>query len=617
MEIQGKYRFEGNSLDSSGNLNNATTGVYQDELIGKMLVSSTIEIPKDGIDVLNLTVCFNIMWYYIFDNDDIEYFIFKVVDSSNNVIHALSTFNNEIIITLFGNKVFSGSYITTSDISDYITLRFGYNSGNKFYSFESKELSGFSGGASDVTPSNVIDKIQLSGINSVDEFVIGKDDLVDVDFRRMSIGLMPFYSTLTSSKWYGVEFDTTVSSTALKRIGNLDLHGDLPYHSKIRHCLLNNDGTVNYYTHPENQGLKEDGVTPADLSGADGQRMVHFPESYWKFRKEGTKRRVMLSEYPLLGFFRVAEFFVSPDGACMHRPSGKLSSVVTASPDYRGGNNNAAWDLESRTLLQKEATAMSLAAFRNAARLRGPGWEGYNIQGHELITWLIRIEYANLNCQLAYNPVLDANGFRQGGLGPGVTNLISADWTAFNSQYPFLPTGIGASLGNGTGIVPFDMPVEYKTPTVQVQVPVWRGIANPFGHIWKWLDGVLFNFQADDAGGESRLYTAYDRSKFSSTSFADYDYRGLAPRNDGYVRDILFDDMGGFFPSVTTGGSSATYFSDYWYQSVPASGVSLRGCRVGGASLSGAHAGLGCTNSYNAPSDASAPFGSRLCFFGA
>lgn len=425
-----------------------------------------------------------------------------------------------------------------------------------------------------------------------------------------------YLSAVGSLAYYGIEFDTTIAASALTRIGNLDLHRELPYHRRIRHCLLLDNGTVNYYTHADNQALRQNGL-PADLTGADGQRMIKYPESYWRFERAGNKRRVLLSEYALPGFFRVAPFYVSADGACMQRSTGKLASVVNSAADYRGGNNNAAWDSEARTLLQREATAMNLAAFRNAARLRGNGWEAYPLQAHELITWLIRIEYANLNCQLAYTPALDANGFRQGGLGSGVTNLVSADWTAFNSQYPFLPTGIGASLGNGTGIIPFDLPIEYKTPTVQVQVPVWRGLANPFGYIWRWLDGVLLNFQAADAGGESRLYTTYDRSKFSSTGFADYEYRGLTPRNDGYIKEILFDDMGGFLPAVSTGGSSATYFSDYWFQSVPASGVSLRGCLVGGSSNHGANAGLGCAYSYSAPSATNASIGSRLCFFGA
>ena len=47
--------------------------------------------------------------------------------------------------------------------------------------------------------------------------------------------------------YYGVQIDENIASPVLFRIGNLQLHRTLPIQSKMRRCLLKDDGTVNYY----------------------------------------------------------------------------------------------------------------------------------------------------------------------------------------------------------------------------------------------------------------------------------------------------------------------------------------------------------------------------------
>ena len=66
-------------------------------------------------------------------------------------------------------------------------------------------------------------------------------------------------------------------------------------------------------------------------------------------------------------------------------------------------------------------------------------------------------------------------------------------------------------------------------------------------------------------------------------------------------------------PAVV-GGGSTTYWADYHYTNIPASGTVLRGVLFGGLAYDGASAGFGYANSYNAPSVANARIGSRLCF---
>ena len=51
-----------------------------------------------------------------------------------------------------------------------------------------------------------------------------------------------------------------------------------------------------------------------------------------------------MSMVEIPGYHKVEKFYVSAFEATVHRPTNKLSSVINLSPDYRGGNNNAAWD---------------------------------------------------------------------------------------------------------------------------------------------------------------------------------------------------------------------------------------------------------------------------------
>lgn len=53
---------------------------------------------------------------------------------------------------------------------------------------------------------------------------------------------------------------------------------------------------------------------------------------------------------------------------------------------------------------------------------------------------LCYIEYANFDNQAALNTNLTSDGFKQGGLGAGVTNLAWDRWTAFNGNNPIVQT---------------------------------------------------------------------------------------------------------------------------------------------------------------------------------
>lgn len=415
-----------------------------------------------------------------------------------------------------------------------------------------------------------------------------------------------------SPAWYGVEWDVTDSSPDVRRIGNMQMHRDLPVQSQMRGCLLDDNGVVLKY-------LNADDWTSETLDGSAGQVMVQAPvDFYWRFEKDGNIRRVKFATTRLPGFKRTPQGFISAHEATVQRSTNKLCSVVNTDPDYRGGSNKAEWDGTYRSLLGMPATSISRTSFRTYARNRkqdSTEWNCMTYDFQKLLYWLFVVEYATLNTQKPVNTEKDANGFSQGGLGNGVTTWDWTAWSNHNGNHPLIPCGVTNKLGNNSGEVAFQITLSDNT-NKEFKVARYRGVENPFGHVWQWTDGLNLRISANtSAGGDglSRIFTCSDPAKFSDTGYDGYKYIGDAPRAEGYMKDIVFGEDGDIMP-ISTGGSTTTYFCDYWYTSIPDSGESLRGVLFGGSANHGANAGFGYAYSHNAPSYTSANFGSRLCF---
>lgn len=429
------------------------------------------------------------------------------------------------------------------------------------------------------------------------------------------IGVGNTKPTFAYDYYYGIEWNATVSNPKPTRIGKMELHKELPLQSLMRRCILKDNGTVNYYLHA-NDSTKRDNGAAANLTGADGQYMVELPDMYVRFETDGDISRHLQSTEPLPGFTLWRKDYVSAVEATVQRSTTTLCAVVNDDADYRGGNNNSAWDGTYRTLLGRPATAISLTNFRAYARKRGSTeWNCNLYQTHKKLWWLFAVEYANFNSQDTFNAQLDENGYHQGGLSSGVTTLNGTKWSNFNSYYPFVPCGTTNSLGNHSGIVEFAMPDEYD-PGVEtkVNVPSYRGVENPFGHIWKWTDGCKCLIQSETDGGLSEFYVCDDPAAFTSSGVVNYELRGNLPRKEGYVKKMILGEHGEIMP-LEVGAGSTTYFCDYFYTNIPSSGVSERGVLFGGAANNGSAAGFVSAAANAAAAYANADFGSRLCFY--
>jgi len=417
---------------------------------------------------------------------------------------------------------------------------------------------------------------------------------------------------LLESNAYGVRFDTTAAATTCTRIGNLTNHVLLPIQNKIKRCLLNDAGNVLTYLKSDNSLLKPDG-TAATLDGTAGQVMVEIPDFYYKSWSDGNFYNVMISEYAITDYTKISKHYIGAFKAGLQRSNSKLGSFINLGVDFRGGNNNAAWDAAANTLLGKPATQLSLTNFRTYARNRGARWQAMPFAAKTAFNILYLVEYVNRNSQAAFNAALTAEGYKQGGLGDGVTNVNSTNWNTFSLYYPIIPTGKTITLGNASGSVNHTV-VGFTGGDITVPVNSYRGIENPFGDIWEWCDGVLFNVQAADSGAQSIVYVCDLPANYADTITGNYRQVGLLSRVSGYITKAIGGSECILLPAESSGGSSSTFFPDYLDQSIPATGSAVRGLLVSALAIDGASAGLWYAYTNSTPASAYAYFGSRVCF---
>lgn len=404
---------------------------------------------------------------------------------------------------------------------------------------------------------------------------------------------------------YGVEWDTASSSPDGVRVGNMQLHRELPIQSKLRGVILDNNGGIKKYLNNSNwSNINAEYLTESV--------MTEIPEHWYKLYQYGTKFRMMLSAIPLPGYSHINQFYISSFESGIDRSSSTLISsygVGSTNVNKRGGDNTAEWDSTYRSLLGRPVTNLTRDQFRQAARKRGSGWEMYTYNAHKILFWLFAVEYATLDSQKPFNAQKDANGFAQGGLGPGPTQM--KDWTNFNNANPLIPCGYTNEFGNGSGEKAYVVKNASGGTHATLMANRYRGIENPFGHIWKYTDGANIQVTTGDAG-LSILWTTDEPSNFSDTSYTGYDKKGNICRTNGYAKKMLLGEDGDIV-ATEVGGSSSTYRCCYYFTNT------LDNCMqvvlVGGYADHGSRAGLACVVTADAPSTALRYFGTRLCFF--
>lgn len=420
--------------------------------------------------------------------------------------------------------------------------------------------------------------------------------------QRPSNFVLGNIKTLDAPDWYGVSWSETSSNPDCTRIGNMDMHRSLPIQSMMKGYLYFKDGNPLY------RMLKlNDSWTKCENYSAGGWRdvdtllednninvMIKIPEFWWidDYVESTETHNLKICPHAKPGWHHHKEAYVSAyegyiDGNYYRSCKNKIPSV-----------------------------GFTRSAIRPKARANGLGnsWNIYTYNEHRAICHLFLIEYATRNSQKAVNTALTVEGFRQGGLGSGcTTGTVTINGA---TTYSFIPTGSSDSLGSGSGEVTVTIQQTdssgSNTTTTTRKCNRYRGIENPFGHVWKHTDDVISVYIS---GYGTRFWYKCDSPDHFGDSISNDNpyYKNIAANAvvTGYKTKIVTTSTCDFFALSCNNGSETTYWCDYNWDNTDGS---LHCLLIGGRSNAGGGAGLFGLSSSDGVGVSSANLGSRLTY---
>lgn len=430
--------------------------------------------------------------------------------------------------------------------------------------------------------------VQFSVVSSLPSNVVSRH----ITFNVTSQNLEEF-------DWYGVSWSETSSNPDCTRIGNMDMHRTLPIQSMMKPFDITNiEDTVSEIILPIDDQFQKTSYANATniqwsiVSRDSDNIMIRIPEFwYTDDYVPGTKtHNLKLCPHAKPGWYHHKEAYVSAYE--VYKSGDKLVSVKGQLPTVNFNRTNG----------------------RTWARANGfdgeTKWNLYTYEEHRAICHLFLVEYATRNSQKAVNTELTPEGFRQGGLGSGCTTGTA---TINGAQtWSFMPTGSSDSLGSGSGEVTVTIQQTDQsgsnTSTITRKCNRYRGIENPFGHVWKHTDDVISVY----SNGYRTWYKSVKPDQFTTNKNASYKSLCASTMvSSGYKTEIKATPTCDFFAVSVSGGSETTYWCDYNWDNTDASEHCLL---IGGDSDGGGQAGLFLLYSRAGVGSSGAAIGSRLTY---
>lgn len=402
--------------------------------------------------------------------------------------------------------------------------------------------------------------------------------------------------------WYGVQWSETSSNPDCTRIGNMEMHRTLPIQSMMKgYKVTTKQGNLPYML----RKLEDDwsktiggyygGTHDNNFNGADTNIMVLIPEFWWidDYSPSSKTHNLKICPHAKPGWNHHKEAFV---GA------------------YEGILTNDSFYSRKGVVPSVNVTREKLrTAARNNGNANEYKWNIYTYNEHRAICHLFLVEYATRNSQKAVNTELTPEGFRQGGLGSGCTTGTA---TINGAQtWSFIPTGSSDSLGSGSGEVTVTIQQTDQsgsnTSTITRKCNRYRGIENPFGHIWKHTDDIISKYSIVSGKGYRSWSICENPINFSTNLTTKYTPICIEPVVTGYKTEIVITPTCDFFAHACTNGSESTYWCDYNWDNTDASEHCLL---ISGHSDAGGRAGLFTIASLSGVGHSYADIGSRLTY---
>lgn len=405
--------------------------------------------------------------------------------------------------------------------------------------------------------------------------------------------------TLDAPDWYGVSWSETSSNPDCTRIGNMDMHRTLPIQSMMKPFAFQTQPLYKDQFVPMKENFSEAMYGHVN-NGEAGQVastvnvMIKIPEFWYvdDYTPDTKTHNLKICPHAKPGWYHHKEAYVSAYEAFNFDNKGRLVSMRSVVPTVNFNRTNG------RTWARANG-------FDGEAK-----WNLYTYEEHRAICHLFLVEYATRNSQKAVNTALTVEGFRQGGLGSGCT---TGTVTINGAQtWSFIPTGSSDSLGSGSGEVTVTIQQTdssgSNTSTITRKCNRYRGIENPFGHIWKHTDDIISKYEAP----YRTWYKSVKPDQFATNK--NNSYKPLCSVdnvNTGYKTEIKATPACDFFSMSVSGGSETTYWCDYNWDNTDTSEHCLL---IGGSSGHGGAAGLFSLYSSDGVGGSYATIGFRLTY---
>jgi hypothetical protein len=279
--------------------------------------------------------------------------------------------------------------------------------------------------------------------------------------------------------------------------------------------------------------------------------MVKIPEFYYKIERVGSIFRYYVADGPVdglslhpgsgdnyLGRYEAGEASSGTMGPILASYSGKTQSVSKTRSEFRDRARNMASGFQLRDIA---------------------AWCAYDL--------LYLVEYADWDSQKK--------------IGPGIVNDTAAHKTGETDAMVY-HTGRANSGDNSA--------VQY------------RGIENPWGNVWEWVDGINFNNYAP--------VICTDPTKYADDTTTNYTVAGVPLGGSGSTKTLgISTNLPWAYLPREPGGSETTYIPDSMNSS-----SAWKVLMVGGSRGNSSAAGLFCFHAGNSSSSSGVSIGTRLQF---
>lgn len=430
----------------------------------------------------------------------------------------------------------------------------------------------------------------------------------------------------------GVEVD--LDNNSVKRMGDNQYwsagedYDKSPVYGNRRRCNVTDDGKVVAFYGDE--AYTETGaltVTVGDVAvGTKVQCMVMQPKFYYKripvrlekqvddtYQVKGyhmTKWIDLISPTARDGFklhpaFKKGNeeldyYFIGENDGCLESADGAYdmndNTVTIGSSPYTGIKFSSIAGAKPASGSSKADISKNNALTRDAIRKmcanRGADWIQEDVTIASAEQMLFVVEYATFNIQNCAT------------FGAGVTNLPWVD--NINNS---VPNPANTTLGNGSGKITVNYTHSNGT-AYSVDVPVYRGVKNPFGNIWKFIDGFL---RKHSAGSDCNEAYWQDGSKDFSDTIADYIATGFScATKEGYIKAFGYsEDCDFMYMTSKVGGDSNRPVGDYYYVNMSNNNIYI--ALLGASWNDGARSGLFYWFLHYVASNRFCIIGGRLC----